>query len=90
MIADEQSAVAHDPAPGPARPDHPGEPDTTTRTPVWTAPQRDRFTVAGVDLEYEVGGTGDTVVLIHAGVCAEWFAPLLREPALVQGHRVRS
>ncbi len=36
-----------------------------------------RARVDGVELEYEVLGAGDPVVLIHAGVCADWFAPLL-------------
>jgi hypothetical protein len=34
------------------------------------------------------------VVLVHAGICAEWFKPLMEEPALadryllVRDHRV--
>jgi pimeloyl-ACP methyl ester carboxylesterase len=48
----------------------------------------DRLTVDGVELAYEVRGTGDPLVLIHAGVCADWFVPLMREPALADGHRV--
>jgi 3-oxoadipate enol-lactonase len=50
----------------------------------------DRVTVDGAELEYEVRGTGDPVVLIHAGVCADWFRPLRAEPALADGHRVVS
>ena len=49
-----------------------------------------RAAVDGVQLEYEVRGSGEPVVLIHAGVCADWFAPLLREPALTGRHRVLS
>jgi pimeloyl-ACP methyl ester carboxylesterase len=41
-----------------------------------------RATVDGVDLEYEIRGTGDPVVLIHAGLLADWFVPLLEQPAL--------
>ena len=36
----------------------------------------------GVELEYELRGEGDPVVLIHWGVCAAWAAPLLDAPAL--------
>jgi pimeloyl-ACP methyl ester carboxylesterase len=42
----------------------------------------------GVELEYEVRGAGEPVVLIHAGVCADWFLPLLAEPALADRHRL--
>jgi 3-oxoadipate enol-lactonase len=35
-----------------------------------------RAPVDGIELEYEIRGTGDPVVLIHAGVCAEFFRPL--------------
>jgi pimeloyl-ACP methyl ester carboxylesterase len=75
MSADEHSVVAFD-RPGTAR-----------------GPAADRFRrarVDGVELEYEVLGAGEPVVLIHAGVCANWFAPLLEEPALRDGHRIVS
>ncbi len=78
MSADEQSVVAFD-RPGTARgpaPDH--------------RRRLRRATVDGVELEYEVRGTGEPVVLIHAGVCADWFVPLLEEPALRDAHRVVS
>jgi len=42
----------------------------------------DRMTTDGVGLAYEVRGHGEPVVLIHAGVCADFFAPLMDEPAL--------
>jgi pimeloyl-ACP methyl ester carboxylesterase len=53
----------------------------------------ERMTVDGVGLAYEVRGDGEPVVLIHAGVCADFFAPLMDEPALgryrlVRYHRV--
>jgi pimeloyl-ACP methyl ester carboxylesterase len=35
-----------------------------------------RARVGDIELEYELSGTGDPVVLIHAGVCAEFFRPL--------------
>ena len=36
----------------------------------------DRARVDGIELEYELSGSGDPVVLIHAGVCADFFRPL--------------
>jgi hypothetical protein len=36
-----------------------------------------RAVFEGVELEYEVRGNGEWVVLIHAGVFADWFNPLL-------------
>ncbi|HEY7104047.1 MAG TPA: alpha/beta hydrolase [Mycobacteriales bacterium] len=77
MSTDEQSVIAFD---------RPG----AVRRP---SPDPHRFRRAGVDgveLEYEVLGTGDPVVLIHAGVCADWFAPLLEEPALRDAHQILS
>ena len=48
----------------------------------------DRATLQGVELEYEVQGAGEPVVLIHPGHFAEWFAPVLDEPALTNSYRV--
>ena len=54
----------------------------------------DRAMLDGVELEYEVHGDGEPVLLIHPGIFADWFTPLLREPALasrycfVHYHRV--
>jgi pimeloyl-ACP methyl ester carboxylesterase len=45
-----------------------------------TAMQRAR--VGDVELEYEVRGSGEPVVLIHGSVIAAEFLPLVREPAL--------
>jgi pimeloyl-ACP methyl ester carboxylesterase len=50
--------------------------------------ERDHAVADGVELEYELRGTGMPVVLIHNGVGADWWAPLLVEPALADGHRV--
>jgi pimeloyl-ACP methyl ester carboxylesterase len=44
----------------------------------------------GVEIEYRVVGNGDPVVLLHAGLFADWFEPLLAEPALAARHRVLS
>src|SRR5262245_37348381 len=52
--------------------------------------QMDRATIDGVELEYEIRGTGEPVVLVHAGVFAGWFKPLLEEPALTGSYRVLS
>ena len=35
-----------------------------------------RAPVDGIELEYEIQGAGEPVVLMHAGVCAEFFRPL--------------
>jgi len=43
-----------------------------------------RASLDGVELEYELRGEGEPVVLIHWGVCAAWAQPLLDAPALNQ------
>ena len=45
-------------------------------------------TVDGVDLEYEIRGSGEPVVLIHWGVSATWAEPLVRQPALADHYRL--
>ena len=47
-----------------------------------------RAALDGVELEYELRGEGDPVVLIHWGVCAAWAAPLLDAPALNERYRL--
>jgi pimeloyl-ACP methyl ester carboxylesterase len=47
-----------------------------------------RASLDGVELEYEVRGVGEPVVLVHAGVFAGWYKPLLDEPALTGRYRV--
>jgi pimeloyl-ACP methyl ester carboxylesterase len=49
-----------------------------------------RASLDGIELEYEVRGSGEPVVLVHAGVIASWFTPLLEEPALTGRYRVLS
>jgi pimeloyl-ACP methyl ester carboxylesterase len=61
----------------------------------WTAQEGtkrllNRALLDGIELEYEVRGTGEPVVLVHAGVFADWFKPLLEEPALTGRYRVVS
>jgi pimeloyl-ACP methyl ester carboxylesterase len=41
-----------------------------------------RASLEGVELEFRTVGVGVPVVLVHAGVFADWFEPLLKEPAL--------
>jgi pimeloyl-ACP methyl ester carboxylesterase len=44
--------------------------------------------VSDAQIEYsDAGGDGQPLLLIHAGVFADWFVPLASEPALA-GHRV--
>src|SRR5687767_3558414 len=47
-----------------------------------------RAQVDDIELEYEVRGAGDPVVLVHAGVCADWFRGLLAERALTDRYRL--
>lgn len=47
----------------------------------------ERTTVNGVDLEYEVVGAGEPVLLISP-VLADGFLPLLSEPALAEGYQL--
>jgi pimeloyl-ACP methyl ester carboxylesterase len=48
----------------------------------------DRADIDGVELEYELRGTGEPVVLIHWGVSSAWAEPLLDEPALANRFRL--
>ena len=49
-----------------------------------------RATLGGIELEYEIRGDGEPVFLVHAGIFADWFEPLLQEPALTGRYRVIS
>ena len=49
-----------------------------------------RATLEGIELEYEIRGAGEPVVLVHAGLVAEWFQPLLQEQALTEQYQVFS
>jgi len=49
-----------------------------------------RAALAGIELEYEKQGAGEPVVLIHPGHFADWFTPLLDEPALIDHYLVLS
>lgn len=41
-----------------------------------------RAALDGIELEYEIRGAGEPVVLVHHGAGADWFDPLLEEPVL--------
>jgi pimeloyl-ACP methyl ester carboxylesterase len=55
-----------------------------------TQRRMDRAALEGIEFEYEVRGAGQPVVLIHPGHFADWFTPLLAEPALTEHYRVLS
>jgi pimeloyl-ACP methyl ester carboxylesterase len=44
-----------------------------------------RASLEGIELEYRTVGVGQPVVLVHAGVFADWFEPLIEEPSLSGG-----
>jgi pimeloyl-ACP methyl ester carboxylesterase len=48
----------------------------------------DRATVEGIELDYELRGSGEPVVLIHWGVASAFAEPLLAEPALADAHQL--
>jgi pimeloyl-ACP methyl ester carboxylesterase len=50
--------------------------------------QMNRAVLDGIELDYEVRGTGEPVVLMHAGVCADFFKPLAEEPVLTEQYRL--
>jgi pimeloyl-ACP methyl ester carboxylesterase len=47
-----------------------------------------RARLNGIELEYDVRGGGEPVVLVHAGVFARWYKPLLDETVLAGRYRV--
>lgn len=51
---------------------------------------QERAALEGVELAYEDRGAGEPVVLIHAGVCADFFLPLMDEPVLSDSYRLVS
>jgi pimeloyl-ACP methyl ester carboxylesterase len=48
----------------------------------------ERTTVNGVELEYEVRGDGEPVILFHGGLLADENTTLVQEPALTDKYRV--
>jgi pimeloyl-ACP methyl ester carboxylesterase len=49
-----------------------------------------RAALEGLELEYEVRGAGEPVVLVHGGVFPDFSTPLREEPALTSRYRVVS
>ena len=49
-----------------------------------------RAAIDGIELEYELRGAGAPVVLVHAGVCADFFLPLMEQHELTGCHAVLS
>ena len=47
-----------------------------------------RVRIDGRELEYEVRGAGEPVVLVHGSHIADAFAPLLAEPTLTERYRL--
>jgi pimeloyl-ACP methyl ester carboxylesterase len=48
----------------------------------------DRVPVDGGELEYESGGAGEPVLLIHGSILADAFTPLLAQPTLADHYRL--
>ena len=48
----------------------------------------ERARVNGIELEYEVTGSGEPVILLHGGLLADENTTLVREPALTDRYRV--
>ena len=49
---------------------------------------KQRLSIDGAELEYEVVGAGDPVVLIHGAFIAEAYAPLCAEPVLADRYQL--
>jgi pimeloyl-ACP methyl ester carboxylesterase len=71
-----------------AIPGHASAQGVMTQTQGRAAKRMNRAALEGIELEYEVRGSGEPVVLMHAGVLADWFRPLLDEPALAGRYRL--
>jgi pimeloyl-ACP methyl ester carboxylesterase len=52
--------------------------------------QMNRAAIDGVELEYQDIGSGEPVVLVHAGIFSDFYAPLVEQPALTGSYRVVS
>jgi pimeloyl-ACP methyl ester carboxylesterase len=49
-----------------------------------------RVNLNGVDLEFDVQGSGEPLLLIHGSILADAFVPLLNEPRIANHYRVIS
>lgn len=47
-----------------------------------------RATLGDIELEYELHGAGEPVLLIHPGIFVDWFTPLFQEGALTSRYRL--
>jgi pimeloyl-ACP methyl ester carboxylesterase len=49
-----------------------------------------RAQLEDIELEYEIGGAaaGEPVLLIHAGVLADWYLPLMTQPGLADRYQL--
>lgn len=47
-----------------------------------------RASFQDIHIDYDARGVGDPVILVHAGVFADWFKPLMEEPALSGRYRL--
>ena len=50
--------------------------------------EMDRALLGDIQLEYEVHGNGEPVLLIQPGIFADWFTPLLTQPVLTSRYRL--
>jgi pimeloyl-ACP methyl ester carboxylesterase len=48
----------------------------------------ERASIDGVEIEYEMVGQGEPVVMIHGALIGDAFRPLLAEPSLADGYRL--
>ena len=80
-------AVAGRPAAGAARPSAAAA--SRVRQALGTAAMK-RAALDGLELEYELRGAGEPVVLLHWGMCAAWARPLQDAPALRDRYRLLS
>jgi pimeloyl-ACP methyl ester carboxylesterase len=48
----------------------------------------ERVNIDGLELEYEMAGTGEPVMFIHGALIADAFKPLLAQPALASSYRL--
>ena len=47
-----------------------------------------RAALDSVELEYEIRGSGEPIVLVHHGAGADWFDPLCEQPSLSSRYRL--
>jgi len=51
-------------------------------------PQISRATIDGIEFVYQERGSGEPVVLVHAGIFSDFFEPLLGQPVLAARYRI--